>query len=77
VVWLLQTYTPAQPLFQLKSINFEEKLKILYEDVVFEAAQSSPTTAEVLPTHKPSVDVSQVFADIVSWQLPMILLCTA
>lgn len=31
-LWVLQSYTPPQS-FQLKSVNFEETLAILYEDV--------------------------------------------
>lgn len=32
-LWVLQSYTPQHPLFRLDSINFEETLEALYEDV--------------------------------------------
>lgn len=35
-LWVLQFYTPEQQIFQLKSVNFEETLTALYEDVTFE-----------------------------------------
>jgi Uma2 family endonuclease len=37
-LWILQTYTPEQQLFELKSIGFESTIEALYEDVVFENA---------------------------------------
>jgi Uma2 family endonuclease len=35
-LWILQTYTPEEKLFELKSIGFEVRIEDLYEDVVFE-----------------------------------------
>ena len=35
-LWILQTYTPEQASFELKSIGFEGTIEALYEDVVFE-----------------------------------------
>jgi Uma2 family endonuclease len=35
-LWVLQFYTPQQTSFRLDSIDFEETLEALYEDVVFE-----------------------------------------
>lgn len=37
-LWILQTYTPEQQSFELKSIGFEGTIEDLYEDVVFENA---------------------------------------
>jgi Uma2 family endonuclease len=37
-LWILQTYTPEQQSFELKSIGFEGTIEALYEDVVFENA---------------------------------------
>ena len=34
-LWVLQSYTPKQTLFQLESIDFEETLNAVYEDVTF------------------------------------------
>ena len=34
-LWVLQSYTPEQTSFRLNSIDFEETLAALYEDVVF------------------------------------------
>lgn len=34
-LWLLQSYTSEQKLFQLQSVNFEGEMNALYEDVVF------------------------------------------
>lgn len=34
-LWVLQSYTPKQTSFRLDSIDFEETLEALYEDVVF------------------------------------------
>jgi Uma2 family endonuclease len=38
-LWLLQIYVPEHPLFQLKSINFETNLEVIYEDVTLEPSQ--------------------------------------
>lgn len=35
-LWVLQTYTSQEKLFQLKSIDFEGTMAALYEDVAFE-----------------------------------------
>ena len=35
-LWVLQSYTPRQAVFQLQSIEFVATLELLYEDVVFE-----------------------------------------
>lgn len=35
-LWVLQFYTPEKTLFRLDSINFEDTIELLYEDVVFE-----------------------------------------
>ncbi len=35
-LWLLQSYTSQDKYFQLKSVNFEAEMSVLYEDVVFE-----------------------------------------
>ena len=35
-LWVLQSYTPRQGVFQLQSMEFEGTLESLYEDVVFE-----------------------------------------
>jgi Uma2 family endonuclease len=40
-LWILQSYTPEQPLFKLESIHFETTLEILYEDVTFDGRTSS------------------------------------
>ncbi|UKO99038.1 Uma2 family endonuclease [Nostoc sp. UHCC 0870] len=39
-LWILQSYTPAQELFCLNSVNFEGTMAALYEDVVFEESLS-------------------------------------
>lgn len=36
-LWILQSYTPAQESFCLNSVNFEETMAALYEDVAFES----------------------------------------
>lgn len=41
-LWTLQTYTPPQPSFQLKSVDFESAIGDLYEDVTLEATAPSP-----------------------------------
>jgi Uma2 family endonuclease len=35
-LWILQSYTSESNKYQLKSINFEGEMSLLYEDVVFE-----------------------------------------
>ena len=34
-LWVLQSYTSEETLFQLQSINFEGEMNALYEDVIF------------------------------------------
>ena len=34
-LWVLQSYTSEETLFQLRSINFEGEMNALYEDVIF------------------------------------------
>ncbi|MBW4657393.1 MAG: Uma2 family endonuclease [Drouetiella hepatica Uher 2000/2452] len=34
-LWVLQSYTPAQKIFRLDSVNFEGAIDALYEDVIF------------------------------------------
>jgi Uma2 family endonuclease len=36
-LWILQSYTPAQESFCLNSVNFEETMAALYEDIAFES----------------------------------------
>lgn len=38
-LWVLQSYTPQQKTFRLDSVDFEDTLLNLYEDVVFEENQ--------------------------------------
>lgn len=40
-LWILQSYTPEQPIFRLDSIDFEGTLAALYEDVVLGSEDSA------------------------------------
>ncbi len=41
-VWMLQSYTPMDGMFELKSLQFQGSFEALYEDVVFDADSSAP-----------------------------------
>jgi Uma2 family endonuclease len=44
-LWLLQTYTPDSPTFELKSLQFTDTLAALYEDVELNAASPQLNSA--------------------------------
>ncbi len=41
-VWMLQSYTPMDGIFELKSLQFQGSFEALYEDVVLEDETASP-----------------------------------
>ncbi|WP_159790768.1 Uma2 family endonuclease [Sodalinema gerasimenkoae] len=40
-VWTLESYTPVDGMFELKSLEFQGSFEALYEDVVFDADSST------------------------------------